>query len=82
MGIQLRYIGDGAWLSGVPASDHEVKTEAEADRLVYRYAGDERLLDEKGQPLPTGIYERADGAKKATKPLPQGEVLPEPDEGN
>ena len=63
MGIQLRYIGDGAWLPGVPASDHEVEDVAFATELIA-----------------SGLYERADGAKKATKPLPQGEVLPEPDD--
>ena len=63
MAIQLRYIGDGAWLPGVPASDHEVEDVAFATELIA-----------------SGLYERADGAKKATKPLPQGEVLPEPDD--
>lgn len=34
MAIQLRYIGDGAWLPGVPASDHEVEDAAFAAELV------------------------------------------------
>ncbi len=79
MAIHLRYIGGGAWIPGVPASDLEVETEGEADRLVYRYAGDERVLDEDGKPVPTGLYERVGRAKQATRPLPQGEVLPEPE---
>lgn len=34
MAVQLKYVGDGAWLPGVPAADQEVKTEAEAAELV------------------------------------------------
>ena len=59
MKIELRYIGDGAWLPGVPASDHAVDVETAAELVA------------------SGLYIEA---KKHTKPLPQGEVLPEPDE--
>lgn len=34
MAIKVKYIGKGEWLPGIPASDHEVETEAEAKELV------------------------------------------------
>ena len=34
MAMKLKYIGDGRWLPGVPAADHEVNTREEADALV------------------------------------------------
>ena len=34
MATYLRYVGNGRWLPGSPAADHEVETTEEADRLV------------------------------------------------
>jgi hypothetical protein len=61
----LRWIGgDGQWLPGVPARD-----------LTDDEAG------EYPQAAASGLYAPTQAAKSNTsKPLPQGEVLPEPDE--
>lgn len=32
--IALKYVGDGAFIPGVPAADHTVASKKEADRLV------------------------------------------------
>lgn len=66
--MALKYIGGGAWLPGIPACDLDDATIKALGVSVDWLVGE-------------GLYEPANKeTANKTKPLPQGEVLPEPDE--
>lgn len=74
--IKLNYIGGGNYLPGIPARDIIVAdpSDSEEDReaadivadeltikqLVIRHKGENPVLDEKGNEIPTGLYEYRD----------------------